>query len=195
MVLVQRGRSVQPYFAPHPARRAALEPLGAFIREIQAGPSADCYVTADCGAIGGGLSLVVRDVFPPSGILRIPRSGEASLWLGPAGAYTPLHYDDGNVAIAQLIGRKRIHLIPPHDYPLVAASSDGPYAEFDPERPDFKQYPLARFATVLTAEIEAGSALFVPAGWWHAVKSLTPTLSVSYASFHLPNVYPALENL
>lgn len=192
-VSVHRGRSLKPYFAQHSGRSHRTERLRSFLDEIVRLESSDCYVTANSGAIRGELGRILDDVRPPSSVMRRPEAGEASLWLGPAGAYSPLHYDDANVVIVQLIGSKRVYMIPPHDYALVYASADGPYSEFDPHEPDYHTFPLARFATLLTVDLAPSNALFVPVGWWHAVKSTSPSLSVSYGSFVAPNVYPWLS--
>lgn len=37
--------------------------------------------------------------------------------------------------------------------------------------------------------VEAGEALFLPAGWWHQVDALSPSISVTVLEFAWPNDY------
>jgi mannose-6-phosphate isomerase-like protein (cupin superfamily) len=36
-------------------------------------------------------------------------------------------------------------------------------------------------------ELEAGEALFIPANWWHHVRSLKASINVSLTNFVFPN--------
>ncbi|MGK5023282.1 cupin-like domain-containing protein [Janthinobacterium sp. RB2R34] len=106
--------------------------------------------------------------------------GPPRYWLGPAGTVTPLHCDYDDNLFAQLWGSKRIILSPPHHeeflYPREAnAILFG--SPFDPEAPDYERFPLARQATMIVVLVEAGDMLYVPAGWYHQVRSLAFSLS------------------
>lgn len=108
------------------------------------------------------------------------KMGPPRFWVGPAGTVTPLHCDYDDNLFAQVWGRKRIFLSPPHHdaflYPREAnAILVG--SPFDPEAPDFDAYPLAQQATMIECVVEAGDLLYVPAGWYHQVRSLTFSLS------------------
>jgi ribosomal protein L16 Arg81 hydroxylase len=37
--------------------------------------------------------------------------------------------------------------------------------------------------------LEPGEAIFIPVGWWHHVKSLEVSISVSFTNFVFPNYY------
>jgi ribosomal protein L16 Arg81 hydroxylase len=37
--------------------------------------------------------------------------------------------------------------------------------------------------------LEPGQALFIPVGWWHHVRSLDVSISVSFTNFLAPNDY------
>ena len=43
--------------------------------------------------------------------------------------------------------------------------------------PDFDKFPLARQASMIEVIMNPGEMLYVPAGWYHQVRSLTFSLS------------------
>lgn len=108
------------------------------------------------------------------------KMGPPRFWIGPAGTVTPLHCDYDDNIFAQIWGSKRIFLSPPHHdeflYPREAnAILFG--SPFDPEAPDYKQFPLARQAAMIEVIVHPGDMLYVPAGWYHQVRALTFSLS------------------
>ncbi|GGY79230.1 cupin-like domain-containing protein [Pseudoduganella plicata] len=108
------------------------------------------------------------------------KMGPPRFWLGPAGTVTPLHCDYDDNVFAQIWGTKRIFLAPPHHdeflYPREAnAILFG--SPFDPEAPDYERFPLARHAATVEVIVNPGDMLYVPAGWYHQVRSLTFSLS------------------
>ncbi|MES2128054.1 MAG: cupin-like domain-containing protein [Pseudomonadota bacterium] len=108
------------------------------------------------------------------------KMGPPRFWIGPAGTVTPLHCDYDDNIFAQIWGSKRIFLAPPHHdqflYPREAnAILFG--SPFDPEAPDYEQFPLARQATMIEVIVHPGDMLYVPAGWYHQVRALTFSLS------------------
>jgi len=108
------------------------------------------------------------------------KPGPPRFWLGPAGTVTPLHADYDDNIFVQVWGSKRIFLAPPHHdvflYPREAnALLFG--SPFDPEAPDFERFPLARQAALVECTVGPGDMLYVPAGWFHQVRSLTFSLS------------------
>jgi hypothetical protein len=108
------------------------------------------------------------------------KPGPPRFWLGPAGTVTPLHADYDDNIFVQVWGTKRIFLAPPHHdqflYPREAnALLFG--SPFDPELPDFARFPLARQAALVACTVGPGDMLYVPAGWFHQVRSLTFSLS------------------
>lgn len=117
------------------------------------------------------------------------KMGPPRFWIGPAGTVTPLHCDYDDNIFAQIWGTKRVFLSPPHHdaflYPREAnAILFG--SPFDPEAPDFDTFPLARHATMIECIVSAGELLYVPAGWYHQVRSLTFSLSANRWARALP---------
>ncbi len=108
------------------------------------------------------------------------KMGPPRFWLGPAGTVTPLHCDYDDNIFAQVWGRKRIMLSPPHHDAFLYPSEANAIlfgSPFDPEAPDFARFPLARQASIIECLVEPGDMLYVPAGWYHQVRALTFSLS------------------
>jgi hypothetical protein len=108
------------------------------------------------------------------------KMGPPRFWLGPARTVTPLHCDYDDNIFAQIRGRKRIFLAPPHHDEFLYTREANPVlfgSPFDPEAPDFDAYPLARQAAIVEVVVEPGDMLYVPAGWYHQVRALTFSLS------------------
>jgi hypothetical protein len=108
------------------------------------------------------------------------KMGPPRFWLGPARTVTPLHCDYDDNIFAQIWGRKRIFLAPPHHDEFLYPREANPVlfgSPFDPEAPDFDAFPLARQAAIAEVVVEPGDMLYVPAGWYHQVRALSFSLS------------------
>lgn len=105
-----------------------------------------------------------------------------TLWLGPAGTLTPLHHDSTNILFCQIVGKKRIWLIPPYEASLLD-DMRGFYASFDPRRQREDWPEVHRDVQMAELVLEPGEALFLPAGWWHQVLALEPSISFSLLCF------------
>jgi hypothetical protein len=117
------------------------------------------------------------------------KMGPPRFWLGPSGTVTPLHCDYDDNIFAQIWGSKRIFLSPPHhDEFLYTREANAILvgSPFDPEAPDFDQYPLARQASMIECIVNPGDLLYVPAGWYHQVRALTFSLSANRWARALP---------
>lgn len=110
----------------------------------------------------------------------LAKMGPPRFWIGPAGTVTPLHCDFDDNIFAQIWGSKRIFLSPPHHDQFLYPREANPIlfgSPFDPEVPDFGQFPLAREALMVECIVNPGDMLYVPAGWYHQVRALTFSLS------------------
>lgn len=117
------------------------------------------------------------------------KMGPPRFWLGPAGTVTPLHCDYDDNIFAQIWGTKRIFLSPPHHGEFLYTREANAIlfgSPFDPENPDFEQFPLARQATMIECIVNPGDLLYVPAGWYHQVRALTFSLSSNRWARALP---------
>jgi len=103
-------------------------------------------------------------------------------WIGPAGTVSDLHTDADDNVLCQMTGWKRVLLIAP-----AASASLGARpgmmkntSGIDPERLDTRLRLAEAGVAVEEALLGPGEALFIPRGWWHHVRALTPSASVSY---------------
>ncbi|MFA7604864.1 MAG: cupin-like domain-containing protein, partial [Novosphingobium sp.] len=116
-------------------------------------------------------------------------SSGGMIWIGPGGTFTPLHHDLTNNLLVQVAGRKQVILLPPADTPnlhndvhVFSAISD----VFDPalDRVCYPQIDALRKYEII---LEPGEALFLPLGWWHQVRSLDFSISMTFTNFRWPN--------
>jgi ribosomal protein L16 Arg81 hydroxylase len=99
------------------------------------------------------------------------------LWLGPGGSLSPLHHDTTHVFFNQLVGQKRYTLVAPWAADVLLGPISQPSdAGFDLTQPGD--------VAVHTLVIHSGQSLFIPAGWWHQVEALAPSISVSLSCYH-----------
>ena len=99
------------------------------------------------------------------------------LFVGPAGAYTPLHRDlwHTDAWIAQLRGRKLVRLW--HPMHTNALSHGDVFCDLS--CPDLDTFPESQAVPCSEAILEPGDVLYVPADWLHEVISLEDSVSVS----------------
>jgi ribosomal protein L16 Arg81 hydroxylase len=129
----------------------------------------------------GGQRLMQDVVIEPE--YFIPQwQGRVFFWFGPGGTVTPLHYDVLDISLTQIRGSKRVRLFSP-DQTHLLYNSVGVYSDVDVEHPDFARYPLYRHARPIEFDLCAGEMLFLPEGYWHQVRSLEPSISVSFTNF------------
>ena len=129
------------------------------------------------------------DIGPLPGFLEESRrlSG-GSFWFGPAGTITPLHHDTLNILFVQVTGRKAFTLFPPTQTHLLYNDLNL-FSEVDVEHPDLARFPRYADATPLAITLEPGQSLFLPVGWWHHVRALDVSISLSFTNFAFPNSY------
>ncbi|KAJ3255762.1 Lysine-specific demethylase 8 [Chytriomyces hyalinus] len=106
-----------------------------------------------------------------------------SAWFGPSNTVSPLHTDPHNNLFAQVMGRKYVRLYAPSETAKVYPYPEGLLkntAQVDVELPDLEKYPNFAHAEFLDCIVGPGDMLFIPRGWWHYVKSLDTSFSVSF---------------
>lgn len=128
-----------------------------------------------------------REIGVPADIVdpESPMSGAVKLWIGPAGTVTPLHFDQHAILFAQIYGRKRFWLVPPFEASNLYLHRRF-YSAVDPEAPDLLRFPRFGEANVAEIVVDPGDLLFLPAGWFHCVRSLDISISATFSSFRLP---------
>ncbi len=123
---------------------------------------------------------------------QINRGAKIELFIGGAGQSFPvLHYDGlhTHAFLMQIHGRKQYFVYPPDQTPFMYPVPDDPNRSQlnDVESPDLTKFPLFAKARGLTFTLDAGEILFVPAGWWHTVRMLTPSITLSVNSANSSN--------
>ena len=111
---------------------------------------------------------------------------ETAFWMGPANARTGIHWDSIDALLHQVVGSKRITLWPPSARRDLYVSSKynhgAELSDVDAALPNLTRFPRFANARSLSVTLSAGSALYLPAGWWHAVTSLDATISIALRS-------------
>ncbi|GIY45627.1 lysine-specific demethylase 8 [Caerostris extrusa] len=108
---------------------------------------------------------------------------DISVYFGPGGTISPLHFDPKFNLLAQVIGEKYIrlyaedqtkYLYPRHNTWLSNTS------QVDLDNPDFNSFPLFSQATYQECVLKPGQLLYIPPKCWHYVLSLSNSLSISF---------------
>ncbi len=113
IVEYQGGRAANPRFEEEKDVHRRTAPFDAFMA-LAAEPGNDAYITAYNSARNAeALSVLNKDLGHLDKFLarQIGQAG-GMMWIGPAGTTTSLHHDLTNNLIAQLVGRKRLKLLP-----------------------------------------------------------------------------------
>eukprot|EP00041_Stephanoeca_diplocostata_P015119 m.286577 g.286577 ORF g.286577 m.286577 type:complete len:543 (+) comp19933_c0_seq5:183-1811(+) len=135
---------------------------------------------------GSGVTNDVDPLYP----LVVNDSGlQANLWMGSKGIETFMHLDASFNFFAQLHGRKRFTLVPPH-VPMYPWSCLHPHihhaqvpwkqhhnrSALQSKFPDF----AASHPSAVVVDVGRGDLLYVPPYWWHHVETLeSPSVAVN----------------
>jgi len=199
MVEIMSGREDDPSYEIEEAPHRKNVRFAEFVDMVMNGKeSNDYYLTARNNFFARpGVRVLLGDVEPFPEYLKADDSGDGVyLWFGPKGTITPLHHDLMNIFMAQVQGRKQVKLVPPSELDLIY-NHHAVYSMVDCAQPDYGRFPKFRDATVIDVELAPGEVLFLPVGWWHYVKALDTSITVSFNNFLFPNefqwVHPELR--
>ena len=108
------------------------------------------------------------------------------VFIGGKGTRTTLHSASEHNLFTQVHGKKHWFLYPPEndiifDPPITRA----PYfhSQFDPDFPDFNDFPNAKYLQTLECELRPGDVLYNPPFWWHHVNNTTNSIGVGFRWF------------
>ncbi|KAF0898004.1 hypothetical protein E2562_001688 [Oryza meyeriana var. granulata] len=138
----------------------AQHPLFDQIKELRE----DIMVPEYCNAGGGGLQTL-------------------NAWFGPDGTVTPLHRDLHHNLFAQVLGRKYFRL-----YSATISNDLYPQSEtmlsntsqVDLDNIDVNEFSRTGDVEFMDGILEEGDLLYIPPKWWHYVRSLSTSFSVSF---------------
>lgn len=104
-------------------------------------------------------------------------------WLGPKNTISPMHFDDKNNLLCQVFGTKRIILASSDEsinvYPFEGNILKNT-SQIDADNLDFERFPLAQKVKFYKLTLRPGDILYIPPKWWHYVRSLSKSFSVSF---------------
>lgn len=192
-VQYQRGRSGGPFYRTFSDNRIETR-FGDYIDLVRdGGTTNDHYLIAhDRMLERPGFAALIDDMrFDDRYFDAHDTDGRLFFWLGPEGSMTHMHRDLGNVFLAQIRGRKQVKMVPAKQLHRVYNEVEY-YSEANFDEEDFADFPLLREATVIRDVIEPGELLLIPVGWWHFLKSLDVTISVTMTNFRFSNDLPKI---
>lgn len=133
--------------------------------------------------------------------IRVPqwisnvRETSINLWFG-RNSVTPLHYDATNNFFAQQYGEKHFTIFAPDDtghlYPNPIDSRMPHLSSVDVDSPDPRTHPKYSLARPIRFTVKAGELLFLPAFWWHQVRS--PHVSTSVSIWWMPDLQQYVQS-
>jgi hypothetical protein len=111
----------------------------------------------------------------------LPAAVPPRIWVGNT-LTVQTHFDLSSNIACVVGGRRRFMLFPPEQVvnlyvgPIEFTISGPPISMVSLDSPDLQRFP--RFAEALrharSAELGPGDAIFIPYGWWHQVRALSP---------------------
>jgi hypothetical protein len=188
----QSERGADPLFERNKDAHRRRAPFNAFIDQIlQPGAGNDAYLTAyNSERNADALSVLHDDLgFLDKFLDRQAATPRGMMWIGPAGTLTPLHHDLTNNFIAQIVGRKRVKLSPAAEigklYNARHVFSEIP--DLEDAAVDMAAHPRLTGLRSYDLILEPGDILFVPVGWWHQVKSMNFSVTLTFTNFRWRN--------
>lgn len=107
---------------------------------------------------------------------RVSVTQQTRLWVSPAGAVSPLHYDKSTSFLVQVAGVKRMLFFSPDQLHRLYCYSDTHIlrrrSRVNVSAPDLRKHPLFEGAAALEAVLQPGDVVCFPSFWAHYTESL-----------------------
>lgn len=118
-----------------------------------------------------------------AGLFGDPHAKGIFSYVAPAGAVTQTHFDPVENLMVVLQGSKRLRLFPPRCARNLEPSNAPIFTVSGIDAPPFSDAFLRDPGLrndCLDVTVNAGDILYLPAGWWHAVMSLEPSIILNF---------------
>jgi hypothetical protein len=126
---------------------------------------------------------LLKDYIAPKDLMGGFLDSYPNMFFGGKGSVTFLHFDIdlAHIFHTHFNGRKHVILF---DYKWKERLYQIPYAtyaleDYDVENPDFDKFPALKGVQGVEAFLEHGDTLFMPTGYWHWMKYLDGSFSIS----------------
>jgi ribosomal protein L16 Arg81 hydroxylase len=157
--------------------------FAAFVEKIHNAAAAGEHYYLMQRPIQNDFPELVPDVVRPRWI-QDKKKVDVNLWVGSAGNVTQMHYDRDENFLAEVQGSKHIRLFDPEQtellYPYPKDSVMYYLSYVDCDNPDYEKFPKFREARAWEGVLNPGEILYLPARWWHQVRSLQDAISVNF---------------
>jgi Family of unknown function (DUF6065)/Cupin-like domain len=189
LVEVQMGRTTGANYETEREKYIHKIRFADFVEKVRtAGRTNDFYLTANNHSANRAILPELWDDIVQVPEYLTPERPGGFFWMGPAGTITPFHHDLTNNFMAQVIGRKRIKLVPSWDLPLMKnylhcfSQVDGCSTPAAPQ-------PAIDEPQFLDFLLNPGEILFLPIGCFHFVEGVDISVTVSFTNFVFDNDY------
>ncbi len=189
LVEVQANRNADPDYEINSGMHKKEMRFGDFVDLVErSGPTNDWYITANNdGKNKENLRELWEDVVQVPEYLRDDDPNRRGFfWYGPQGTVTPLHHDLTNNFMAMVRGRKLVRMAAPYELARVYNHRHC-FSRVDLDRIDEQQFPQFRDVQVIDVVIGPGDLFFLPVGWWHYVRGLDVTVTMTFTNFVFEN--------
>jgi Family of unknown function (DUF6065)/Cupin-like domain len=188
----QGDRSTSDRFEIHKDAHRRQMPFDRFIDLVsRPGAGNDAYLTAYNSARNTeAISALHPDLgFPEKFLNPDVEQPNGMMWIGPAGTLTSLHHDLTNNLIAQVVGRKRLLVLPASEvgklYNHLHVFSE--ISDLEDPALTLDRFPRLEHARFTEVTLMPGEMIFMPLAWWHQVRSIDFSVTITYTNFRWPN--------
>jgi hypothetical protein len=189
IVEVQANRNADANYEINSVKLRSEMPLGEFVDLTRTvGETNNYYITANnSGKNRDALRELWDDIIVfPEYLRNDDPANRGFFWFGPKGTITPLHHDLTNNFMAQVRGRKLVRLIAPYELANLYNKRHC-YSAVNLDAVDYDRFPLFRDVRVIDVTIGPGDLLFLPIGWWHYVRGLDVSITMTFTNFVFDN--------
>ncbi len=196
-VEIQANRNADRNFELNKDQHRKAVRFADFVLDVYGATSTnDVYMTANnSNANAGFLRRFLDDIGTLPKFLDVKKREEQSFfWMGPAGTITPVHHDLTNNFMIQIVGRKLVKLIPSCALPNLY-NNQHCFSMVDLDNIDLERYPQFRDVPIIEVELQPGDLFFLPVGWWHYVRGLDISITITCTNFRYINDFSRGYNL